>query len=95
MKLQPSEEDLVGKWIFENGKIRKDDVCERIECLIKNSLKQVSTSKLWGGWETLYQDPEDGRYWERTYPMGEMQGGGPPRLKVLSLAQAREKYEIE
>ena len=34
------------------------------------------------------------RLCERTYPQGEMQGGGPPRLRVLSEEEARQKYEF-
>jgi Immunity protein 27 len=33
----------------------------------------------------LFRDPGDDRYWERTYPQGEAQGGGPPPLIALSL----------
>jgi len=41
---------------------------------------------------TLYRDPDDGRYWERTYPQSELHGGGPPELRVLATEDARQKY---
>ena len=95
MKLQTYEIDLVGKWISEGGKVGADTTCERIEWLIAHHLRQVAFSPQWGAWETLFQDPNDGRFWERTYPDSHMHGGGPPRLLMLSPEQAREKYKVE
>jgi Immunity protein 27 len=45
-------------------------------------------------WETLFRDPSDGRYWERTYLHSETQGGGPPSLFALSAEKAHAKYEF-
>ena len=42
----------------------------------------------------LFRDPEDDRYWELTYPKGELQGGGPPRLTMLTPEKAHAKYEF-
>jgi len=43
-----------------------------------------SDAELWdasatdyNGWDVLYLDPADGRYWERILPSSEMHGGGP------------------
>ncbi|MBE7540272.1 MAG: hypothetical protein HS122_17900 [Opitutaceae bacterium] len=94
MKPQPHETDLVGKWIVEGEKVRGDPTCERIEWLTSHHLREIAVSKQWGAWETLYQDPDDGRYWERTYPQGELQGGGPPRLAVIAAEEAKKKYEL-
>jgi hypothetical protein len=94
MKLQPHETDLVGKWIVEGEKARGDSTCERIEHLTSHYLREIAVSKQWGAWETLYQDPEDGRFWERTYPQGELQGGGPPRLATIAAGEAKKKYEL-
>jgi hypothetical protein len=76
------------------GRPQKDDVCLRIEWLTSEYLKRVAVSKSYGAWETLYQDPADGRFWERIYPHGEMHGGGPPTLTVISSGNAKAKYEI-
>jgi len=84
----------VGKWIVVDGKARADATCERIEWLTTHHLRKVASSKQWGDWETLFQDPDDGRFWERTFPQGESQGGGPPRLTVLNAEQARAKYPL-
>lgn len=92
-KLDSSETELIGSWIFENGKVVGDEACERIEWLATHYLKYIA--RTWDGWTTLFQDPEDGRYWERTYPQGHLQGGGPPSLKVLTSEQARAKYQLD
>jgi hypothetical protein len=92
MKIQPSEKTLVGEWIVQGDKVRGDATCKRIEQLITVHLKQIAVSKEWGAWEMLFQDPDDGRYWERTYPQGDRHGGGPPQLQWLSADEARRKY---
>lgn len=90
--LQPDEVELTGAWIFDGVVMQRDQVCERIEELTSQVLEQVAMSKLYGAWETLFRDPADGRLWERTYPHGELQGGGPPRLAVITSEEARRKY---
>lgn len=94
MKLQPNECLLTGSWSYSNNAMQADDVCRRIELLVSTDLKKIASSPKWGDWEQLFQDPLDGRYWEKTYPHGEMQGGGPPQLKWLSEDEARAKYRI-
>ena len=94
MKLRPEEHLLRGIWTYKAGTMQVDDTCRRIEWLVETQLRQVASSTVFGDWETLFQDPADGRYWERTYPQGEMQGGGPPQLQVLSEVEARSKYGI-
>jgi hypothetical protein len=39
--------------------------------LTRQHLRQIAVSEGSGGWETLFQDPNDGRYWERTFPQSE------------------------
>ena len=86
--LQPEESDLRCEWKVIDGKLIGDEICDRINFLIAHHLKHLAG----GGWETLYQDPNDGRYWELIYPEGEIHGGGPPRLRLLSGEQAEAKY---
>ncbi len=95
MKIGPSESDIVGNWIVTEGRVHGDAACQRIEWPTEHHLRKVAVSPQSGGWETLFQDPEDGRFWERTYPRGEMQGGGPPRLTRVSIEKAREKYRLD
>jgi hypothetical protein len=59
---------------------------------LKNELELIAVSA--NGWESLYRDPRDGRYWERFFPHGEMQAGGPESLRVLDLKEAQEKYAL-
>jgi hypothetical protein len=82
-------------WLFENSANRGDAVCERIEWLLGKHLRKVANSPQWGDWEVLYVDPTDGRYWELTYPQGDMQGGGPPQIRVVSAEEAQARYSIE
>jgi hypothetical protein len=89
-KPKPCENELVGTWIEIDGRVVGDQACERIQTLTDKFLIKVGTDR--SGWETLFRDPEDGRYWERTYPHGEWHGGGPPTLYYLSDKEATEKY---
>jgi hypothetical protein len=91
-RIEPHETELPGGWVVEGGPVRGDDISERIKWLTENWLLQLAYSRDGGAWETLYRDPTDGRLWERTYPQGEMHGGGPPRLALLTPSQAAEKY---
>ena len=75
MNINKNEVIITGKWLFQNNQIVGDENCIRIEYLIENYLIELGLND--GGWEILYQDPKDFRYWELTYPHGELQGGGP------------------
>ena len=66
----PHERMLTGRWVDVDGEIRHDETCERIEKLVGGHLVEVAVSPQSGAWETLFRDPDDGRYWERVYPQG-------------------------
>src|SRR5260221_9657546 len=89
-KPQPTETEIKGNWIEAGGRVVGDAACERVQILTDTYFEKIG--KDWSGWETLFRDPEDGRYWERTYPHGELHGGGPPALYYLPEDKAREKY---
>ena len=91
-ELQPNEIILVGSWLKEETDTVADDVCRRIEWLIKFHLRFLKAD--WSGWEKLYRDPNDMRFWELTYPQGEMHGGGPPQLEIISPETVVSKYQI-
>ncbi len=92
--LQPNETILTGKWLTNGGGLHSDETCLRIDWLVTDVLKKIAVSKQWGAWEILFQDPKDGRYWEKVYPESNMHGGGPPALKMLSLEEAKIKYDF-
>ena len=83
---------LMGSWKMSDGKVVADEVCSRIETLKSSYLKKIAVDK--SGWETLYQDPNDNRYWLLIYPNSENQGGGAPTLKNITRTEAYEKFEI-
>ena len=93
MKLQKDEIELLGKWIFHDGKIIENDVIKRINFLMDNDLIKIAVSD--NGWETLYQDTNDKRYWELVYNSSEEQGGGAPSLINITEKKAKKKYEIK
>lgn len=92
MPIYPGETAIAGSWTRVGGRIVADDVCARITSLIESELLFLATSN--NGWEKLYRDPVDGRYWELTYPQGELQGGGPQALVLVEPVQARKKYGV-
>jgi len=91
-ELKPDETLLIGSWKVDDGKIIADEVCERIEKLVANYLGKVAVDKT--GWEILYKDLNDSRYWLLTFPNSFWQGGGPPMLKMLTQTEVTEKFEL-
>jgi hypothetical protein len=90
IEIKPEETLLAGQWMFEGGRVVGDDVCERIRLLIDSYLSKIANDV--SGWNTLYVDPRDGRYWELIYPQGELQGGGPAQLRCLTTDEAEQRY---
>lgn len=93
MNLKKEEIELVGEWVFQNGEIIENSVAKRINLLKDNYLIKVTTDK--SGWNTLYQDPEDKRYWELTYRDSELQGGGAPLLTNITKEDAILKFNLD
>jgi hypothetical protein len=94
MKLQPNETDLVGNWVSDGGRVIGDAVEQRINQLIESQLKRIAVDTE-SGWDVLFRDPQDGRYWELTYPNSGMHGGGPKRLTNLAAHEAIAKYSCD
>lgn len=90
MKIGHIETEIRGTWTFRNGQSEGDESCARIEALTSGHLREVTRDP--SGWDILYIDPDDGRFWELIYPQSEMHGGGPPLLRCLSKDEVREKY---
>jgi lipid-A-disaccharide synthase len=87
-----NEFEIKGSWALVEGRMTEDEAVKRIRFLVDNALQYLATSK--DGWEKLYRDPQDGRYWELTFPRGEMHGGGPQSLFLANLTMVQEKYGI-
>jgi hypothetical protein len=94
VSLKPEETELIGSWIKEGSGVVGDPVEVRIGHLIAHHLQKIAISPEFGGWEILYRDPLDGRYWELTYPHSGMHGGGPKRLTNLPEMAATKKYRL-
>lgn len=90
ISIDPSETLLTGRWIAQGGRVVADDVSKRIIALTQSHLQKIGADD--SGWNTLYRDPNDGRYWEHSYPQSELHGGGPPELRWLTAEEARQKY---
>jgi hypothetical protein len=90
MLLHPDEHQLYG--LTPNGQW-DSPVHSRIQHLISKHLKRLGSRD--GGWTVLFRNPEDGHFWELTYPMSEMHGGGPARLTKITAQAAREIYDIK
>ena len=88
--IQPDEELIEGKWVPDANTHVADETCQRIEWLVSKVLKFIGTDE--SGWDTLYQDVSDGRYWLLCYPASELHGGGPPSLRALSQTGNLELY---
>ncbi len=81
---------LVGEWKMVGGSLQEDSISKLINQLISGGLHKIAVSN--DGWMILYQDPDDGRYWELSYPQSELAGGGPPTLSFLRDAEILSKY---
>jgi Immunity protein 27 len=88
--IESSETKITGRWILRDNEVIADETAKRIQWLISSYLEKVAG----GGWETLYKDPQDGRYWELTYSHSEWHGGGPPQLSFLPTEIANTKYKV-
>ena len=90
MTIRADETEIVGSWIVADGQVIASKTSKRIEGLVRKHLQLIASAR----WEGLFRDPDDGRYWERTFPESGMHGGGPPKLAVIDEQQARIKYKF-
>lgn len=84
------EVEIDGRWDLKDGKVVSDATSRRIQWLIENYLVRLGTDPT--GWDVLYRDPADTRFWELTNPQSDTHGGGPPRLTCLDAFDAVRKY---
>jgi len=93
MILKPEETELHGRWQIIDGKILPDATCNRIDFLVQKYLTKLKTDC--SGWDILYQDPMDKRFWELLYLESDSHGGGPPSLVIIEKEEAKKKYNLE
>jgi len=91
MSIDASETEIRGSWNLIDGRVEADANVKRIEQLIRDELEEVGRDA--SGWDVLYVDPGDGRYWELLHLESHRHGGGPPTLRCVSREDARRKYE--
>lgn len=89
-RIAPSETEIRGRWVVIDDQVEGDSACRRIDWLVSHHLKELGHDA--SGWDQLFVDPDDGRFWELTYPEGEQHGGGPPCLRYLEASRARARY---
>jgi hypothetical protein len=88
-----SERLIAGAWTESDGAVASDEAARRIDWLVNQYLKRIGDGG--DGRTTLYPDPADGRYWELTYPLSELHGGGPPQLAAISPTDASRRYALD
>lgn len=91
-KLAPEETALEGKWLFHGKEVSAEEICKRIEWLISEVLEELGSDD--SGWERLYRDPDDERFWVHYYPNSRMHGSGPPSLRLISESEAKVKFNV-
>lgn len=92
-QIKSNETIIDSDWTKLSNHLTREDAFEiqkRIYWLQTNYLKKLLSIS--NGWEILYIDPHDNRFWELTYPKSDMQGGGPPLLKNININMALSKY---
>lgn len=89
--IKQDEKIIRGSFILKGSNVVKDDTTLRIEFLLTNQLIKKGNDN--SGWLTLYQDPNDNRLWELSFPDSGYFGGGPPMLTNISEDEAKQKYK--
>lgn len=91
MTLQPNETEIIGGWNTGGYHVTADNNLIRIRWLIEHSLEKIAV----GNWTVLYRDKIDGRFWQMYHPHGELQGGGPESLRLISEHDAATEYGLD
>jgi hypothetical protein len=79
-------------WETELASLTEQDA-RRAGWLLQNRLLRLAETNF--GYDHLYRDPTDGRYWELTHPWPEQHGGGPYVLRAITPSDAAAKYGVK
>lgn len=90
--LAANERHLTAPWDDALERAIADEMEARIFWLVTQRLEPQTTIN--GGWDQLFRDPRDGRYWELTFPQGSLHGGGPRKLSCITQQVAAAKYHL-
>lgn len=90
-KISENETLIECEWRVVEDQVKPGIACARIEWLISDILKLVKVDKR--GWEKLFQDPDDGRYWLLFFPQSELIGGGPASLMEITFLEAELRFK--
>ena len=93
MTAEDGEVFICGGWERVGNRMVPDASLLRIRAVVATRLEKIADSG--GGWETLFRDRANGQLWERFYPFGEMQGGGPESLRLIDMDSAEQKYGVK
>ena len=88
--LESDRTEYIGGSYFKDGVMYADEVSKLIQRELKDHLAQLGTDET--GWNLLYRDRRDGRYWEMTYPQSSLHGGGPPALRLLAMDEVKSRF---
>ncbi|SMX28164.1 hypothetical protein TRP8649_02279 [Pelagimonas phthalicica] len=82
--------EITGKWLIKNGTAVPDENEKEITRRLRDQLDEISRRS--DGWDVLLRDKTDGSWWELTFPLAHLHGGGPRKLTLLDQGTAFEKY---
>ncbi len=71
--------ELNDEWVLIDGRIAAEGDAKTIDTLLQTELFELKK----GNWAILYRHKDTEELWDLVYPQGELQGGGPRRLRRL------------
>ena len=84
---------IVGKWVLENGEMKRDKAEEKISDLLEQHLSLVATTE--DGWTMIYRDQRDGQTFELTYVDSSSHGGRPRQLRSISEKEVKQILAVK
>jgi hypothetical protein len=73
-------------WVWRDGQMIAEGPNQQIDELLAANLTEVAVDP--SGWHKLYRHRDTGKFWKLDYPQNDLHGGGPRRLRELSIVDA-------